>query len=101
MRAIFLPTIASLAVLALCACDDGSDGDEEDDTDNRAACQAACEAEYAEELADCDACGISVSVEGDTCNCTFHSCLDDLCDDYCDEIDAGTGGSCQIVCVCS
>jgi hypothetical protein len=91
--AAFVPL---LFAAASCGDDDGGGADDE------AACLAACEAAHAEELAECDYCGVEIVFEDGQCiSCTSISCVSDLCDAWCEETDAGVSGTCYLdSCTC-
>jgi hypothetical protein len=84
-----------LFAAASCGDDDGGGG-----TDDEAACLAECEAAHAEELAECDYCGVFVVFEGGSCECYFNECMSELCAAWCEDQDLD-GGTCSLdSCTC-
>ena len=78
------------AAMSLAGCGD-DDGGGADGGDDAAACQAACDAEYADDAEGCDACQINATFLDGNCSCEFLSCVQALCVQFCEEHDAGAG----------
>jgi hypothetical protein len=96
-KILAIAAFAPLLFAAASCGDDGGDGG----TDDEAACQAACEATYADDLEGCDVCGVDVVFADGACDCYFLSCVSDLCDAWCEEADAGVSGTCYLdSCTC-
>lgn len=92
LRSFPLALALCLPPAALCACDGGGD-DGGADTDALAACQALCDAEYADEVEGCDACDVTSTLEDGLCSCQFLACVQELCVAFCEEHDAGAASA--------
>ena len=91
---------AALAALALCSCD-GGDDDGADTDDDAAACQSYCDSLYADDAEGCDACAIESSLSGSTCSCEFLSCVQELCVEFCESLDAGADSALCYLSTCT
>jgi len=94
--------ISALASLAFASASCGDDGGGGTDTDTECQdYQDYCEAFYADDLEECDVCGVEAFRYEGSCVCNWLSCVPDLCTSWCQGEEGADGGTCDINCECT